>query len=61
MPGIGEMWPILIVALLLFGAGRLPSLARSMGEGIKEFKKGIREATSDDDTPKSVSSDNPQA
>lgn len=50
---IQEYLPILIVAFLLFGAKRLPELARSMGQGVKEFKKGIREATEDldDDTP----------
>jgi len=57
MLGIGEMWPILIVVLLLFGAQRLPSLARSMGEGIKEFKKGVREITEDEET-KPVSEQN---
>jgi sec-independent protein translocase protein TatA len=31
------------VVLLLFGATRLPKLARSMGEATKEFKKGIGE------------------
>jgi len=57
MLGIEEMWPILIVVLLLFGAQRLPSLARSMGEGIKEFKKGVREITEDEET-KPVSEQN---
>jgi sec-independent protein translocase protein TatA len=52
MLGPGEMWPILIVVLLLFGANRLPQLARSMGEGIKEFKKGVSEITSDEEEKK---------
>ncbi len=41
--GIGpwEMALFLIVALLLFGK-RLPEVARSMGKGIVEFKKGVR-------------------
>ena len=35
-----EIWIILLVILLLFGS-RLPAVARSLGQGIKEFKKGI--------------------
>ncbi len=43
--GIGapELIIVLLVVLLLFGATRLPKLARSMGEATKEFKKGIGE------------------
>jgi len=49
MLGPGELWPILIVVMLLFGAQRLPGLARSMGEGIREFKKGVSEITDEED------------
>jgi len=43
--GIGatELIIVLLVVLLLFGATRLPKLARSMGEASKEFKRGINE------------------
>jgi len=34
---------MLLIVLLLFGASRLPSLARSFGQSISEFKKGIKE------------------
>jgi sec-independent protein translocase protein TatA len=47
-----NMLPILAIIVLLFGAQKLPALARSMGEGIKEFKKGIREVSSDDEETK---------
>lgn len=50
--GIQEAWPILLVVFLLFGAKRLPEMARSMGQGVKEFRKGIREATEDLDNDK---------
>lgn len=41
--GPGELIPILLILLLLFGATRLPKLARSMGQAGKEFKEGLRE------------------
>ncbi len=39
---------ILIVALLLFGR-RLPEVMRSMGQGLRQFKKGLREVEEDID------------
>ena len=39
---------ILFIGLLLFGS-RLPSVARNMGKGINEFKKGLNEGLSDAD------------
>ncbi len=35
----GELLLLLIIALLLFGPSKLPDLARSLGEAIREFKK----------------------
>ncbi|MHC5038948.1 MAG: twin-arginine translocase TatA/TatE family subunit [Planctomycetota bacterium] len=49
--GTFGMWEILIVLaiiLLLFGATRIPELARSLGKGVDEFKKGIRGTPEDD-------------
>lgn len=45
-----EMWPILLVIIVLFGAKKLPELARGMGEGMKEFKKAVKEVNSDETT-----------
>ena len=39
--GLQEMWPILLIVLLLFGGSKLPSLARAMGSSVNEFKKGM--------------------
>jgi sec-independent protein translocase protein TatA len=39
MIGTGELIVILCLALLLFGGKKLPELARSLGLGIREFKK----------------------
>jgi len=46
--GANELWPILIVVLLLFGVKRLPEMARGLGEGMKEFKKAVREVQDDE-------------
>lgn len=43
--GGGEIILILALVLILFGAKKLPELARGMGQGIKEFKKATREVT----------------
>jgi sec-independent protein translocase protein TatA len=40
-----EMILILAVVLILFGAKKIPELARGMGQGIKEFKKATKEVT----------------
>ena len=43
--GLGEILLILAVLLLLFGASRLPEVARSLGRSSHEFKKGLREGS----------------
>ncbi len=40
---------VIVVALLLFGPGRLAGVGKGLGEGIKSFKKGLNE---DDDSDK---------
>jgi len=39
--GFPELVVILAIVLLLFGAGRLPDVARSMGKAIREFKSAV--------------------
>lgn len=41
--GFPELIVILFIILLLFGAKRLPEVMRSLGKGVKEFKKGAKE------------------
>jgi len=44
-----ELILILAVVLLLFGAKKLPELAKGLGSGIKEFKKASRDVTNEID------------
>jgi sec-independent protein translocase protein TatA len=41
--GIGEIVVILAILVLFFGAKRIPEIARGMGEGIRNFKGGLKE------------------
>jgi len=46
--GYQELLLILVIVLILFGAQRLPDLARSLGSSVKEFKKGVNELNKDE-------------
>ena len=45
--GMPELLVILGIAVLIFGASRIPEIAKSLGKGIKEFKKAGKEITND--------------
>ncbi len=47
--GAGEIAIIVVVLVLLFGARKLPELARSIGASAKEFRKGIDEGASEEE------------
>jgi sec-independent protein translocase protein TatA len=42
--GAPELIVIALIALLLFGAGRIADIGKGLGQGIKNFKQGIKEA-----------------
>lgn len=44
----GEIIIILVVILLLFGARKLPELARSLGSSAREFRKGVEEGRTEE-------------
>ncbi|MDI9539588.1 MAG: twin-arginine translocase TatA/TatE family subunit [Bacteroidota bacterium] len=55
---MGELFIVILVALLLFGSKRIPELARGLGKGIREFRKAaedikneIEGAAGNDDNP----------
>jgi len=43
MPSMPELLIVLAIVVLLFGAKKIPDLAKGMGKGIKDFKKAIKE------------------
>jgi sec-independent protein translocase protein TatA len=51
--GTTEILLIVAVLFLLFGATRLPQLAKSLGQSRKAFREGLREAEEDEKTEKS--------
>ncbi|MFC1484079.1 twin-arginine translocase TatA/TatE family subunit [Candidatus Neomarinimicrobiota bacterium] len=60
--GFGEILVILFIILLLFGAKKLPDLARGLGQGMREFRRAsteiqdeIKSATNIEEPPKKVS------
>jgi sec-independent protein translocase protein TatA len=46
----GHLIVVLIIALIIFGPGKLPELGSALGQGIREFKRSV-EHLSQDDTP----------
>jgi len=48
--GYQELLIILVIVLILFGANRLPELAKSLGSSVKEFKKGVNVVKNEDAT-----------
>lgn len=62
--GSTELLLISGIALLLFGGKKLPEMMRGLGEGVREFKKGVNDAKETDENPneekdKNESEENP--
>ncbi len=55
MPSMPELLIVLAIVVLLFGAKKIPDLAKGMGKGIKDFKKAIKD--DEEDTKEIVSKD----
>ena len=54
MMGIGfpELMIILVIIMIIFGAGKLPEIGAAFGNSIKNFKKSMKEAEESDEEPK---------
>ena len=58
--GMGEMLVILVIVLIIFGAGRLPELGEGLGKAIRNFQKAASEPDSIDVTPPNPEAKSPQ-
>jgi sec-independent protein translocase protein TatA len=59
--GVGELFVILLIIVVLFGAGRLPEIGQGLGEGIKNFRSAMKAPPEIDVTPKDDESKKPEA
>ena len=48
--GLGEIFILVVVVLVLFGPNKLPELGKSLGKALGEFRRGLREGMDDKDT-----------
>jgi len=49
--GIGELLIILVIVLVIFGAGKLPDIGDGLGRGIRNFRKAVKSPDEIDVTP----------
>ena len=47
MPGVPELLILLLIVLLFFGAGKLPAVFKSLGEGLRSFRDAQRDPALD--------------
>ncbi len=55
--GLPELLVILVIVVLLFGAGKLPQIGAGLGEGIRNFKKSMKDKNEVDVTPAKTGDD----
>jgi len=53
-PGPTELIVVLVIVLIIFGAGKLPGIGKALGKGIKEFKDGTTGKDENTDKPDDV-------
>lgn len=56
-----HLFIVLLIVLVLFGGRKLPELMRGLGQGIKEFKEGMRDQPTPTNPPPSSTPSNPPA
>jgi len=58
--GVPEMLIILVIVLIIFGAGKLPQIGEGLGKGIRNFKKASKESEAIDVTPEDKEKSEPE-
>jgi len=59
--GMGELVVILLIVLIIFGAGKLPQIGDSLGKGIRNFKNAVKGDEPQPPTPQAPQAPAPQA
>ena len=49
--GVPELLIILLIVIIIFGASKLPQLGRGLGQGMRNFKDSIKDASADEKPP----------
>lgn len=57
MPGFQELLVILLIVIIIFGASKLPQLGKGLGEGIRNFKSGLKSDSEPSDQEEAAKSD----
>ena len=57
MPGFQELLVILLIVIIIFGASKLPQLGKGLGEGIRNFKSGLKSDSESTDQEEPAKSD----
>lgn len=60
MPGFQELLVILLIVIIIFGASKLPQLGKGLGEGIRNFKSGLKSDKDSNDQDDAASNTNPK-
>ena len=55
--GIPELTIIFLIIIVLFGANKIPQIGKGLGEGIRNFKKGIKEGEEPQQIPEKTSTE----
>ncbi|MGB5753171.1 MAG: twin-arginine translocase TatA/TatE family subunit [Thermoanaerobaculia bacterium] len=58
MPGFQELLVILLIVIIIFGASKLPQLGKGLGEGIRNFKSGLKSDKDSNDQDDAASNTN---
>lgn len=55
--GVWQVVLVLLIVLILFGAGKLPKVMGDVAKGVKNFKQGLKDDGTDDEPAKSITDD----